>query len=60
MVREKTVVKIQVIQVLELDGVDSMDKVLAEQSVEFSSIKELLRMFVEVWQKAAQISFRFL
>lgn len=60
MVKEKTKVTVIISTVLELDGVDSMEKIVVEDSMEFTSIKSFLRFFAELWKKFIQVNFRFL
>lgn len=60
MVRDKTKIRIQICQVLEIDGVDSMEAVVAEGADEFVSIRSFLRFFMILWQKAIEKDFRFL
>lgn len=60
MVKDKTVIRIQISRILEVDTVEIMEKVVVQDSIEFTSIKSFLRFFAELWKEFIRIDFRFI
>ncbi len=59
-VRDKRIVKIQIVQILETDGVDSMEVPLLEDRFELTSIEAILSCVQTLLQKSREIHFSFL
>lgn len=60
MVREKIVVLVHVMRVLEIDGVDSMCKDLSVKTVEFDSESGIVDRFLSILREGLQNVFTFL
>jgi hypothetical protein len=60
MVREKIVIHITVSTILEIDDVESMEKILGEDKIEFSSLQDTLLLVSTLIAKAIGETFRFL
>lgn len=60
MSRNKTVIRIQICEIAEVDGQDIMEKVIVQDCIEFTSVKKFLKFFIGLWNKAMEIDFKFL
>jgi hypothetical protein len=61
MIKDKRVLRIQVVQILEIDNVDSMEKVLVQGTYEISvSIDHVLRYVQALIQSVRDNNFSFL
>lgn len=60
MIREKVVIRFRVSRIMEIDGVDSMEKTLQEAYIEYTDLHSLLIIVVETIVNGLRNTFRFL
>ena len=60
MIREKLVVKVTVSRIVEIDGVDSLEKPVVQETVVVDDLPEATEKLAEIVKRGIEIPFRLL